>query len=114
MTLLSLIFNGVLSLVYLFHIIDEGLEGGELVCWSLWMLPFLINTIVLWKRIYPERKKGLMVILSLIGSVVVFLVSIVVRVENNEMSGGEFVVLSLTFITSLMTIMVLREYRPSV
>jgi len=52
--------------------------------------------------------------LSLIGSVVIFFAYIVVRVENNEMSGGELVVLSLTFITSLMIIMVLRQYRPSV
>jgi len=90
-------------------------KGGELVCWFLWILPFLINTIVLWERIYPDSlKKGLMARLSLIGSVVVFLASIVVRVENNEMSGGELVVLSLTFITSLVIIMVLRQYRPSV
>ncbi|MCS5662133.1 MAG: hypothetical protein NZ842_17180 [Dehalococcoidia bacterium] len=115
MTLLSLVLNGVLSLVFLFHIVDEGLEGSELFYWSLWVLPFLMNITVLWKKI---RTDGLMErligTLSFIGSVAVFLVSVVVRVVNNEMSEIEFVVLSLTFITSLMTIMVLREYCPSV
>ena len=95
MTLLSLILNGVFSFVYLFHIVDEGLEGRELVYKSLWVLPFLINTAVLWKRIRSDGlKKGLIGTLPFIGNVAVSLVSVIVRVLNSEMSGIEFVVLS--------------------
>jgi hypothetical protein len=71
------------------------MEGRELVYRCLWMLPFLNNTAVLWKRIrLDDLKKGLIGTLSFIGNVAVSLVSVVVRVLNSEMSGIDFVVLS--------------------
>jgi hypothetical protein len=95
MTLLSLILNGVFPFVYLFHIVDEGLEGRELVYRSLWVLPFLINTAVLWKRIRSDGlKKRLIGTLPFIENVAVSLVSVVVRVLSSEMSGIQFVVIS--------------------
>ena len=121
MTYLCLILNG------LFFYIVMGLgppefywRGGEdnVFLLFVWRLPVLINIFVLLNMV-PEsfgQKKGVMTCLSLFGSVVVFVGTIFVwRAEwesFRSVDGGEVVVWSFMLLTSLMTIIVVKVYRP--
>ena len=121
MTYLCLILNG------LFFYIVMGLgppefywRGGEdnVFLLFVWRLPVLINIFVLLNMV-PEsfgQKKGVMTCLSLFGSVVVFVGTIFVWRDEWEsfrsVDGGEVVVWSFMLLTSLMTIIVVKVYRP--
>ena len=121
MTYLCLILNG------LFFYIVMGLgppefywRGGEdnVFLLFVWRLPVLINIFVLLNMVPGSfgLKKGVMTCLSLFGSVVVFVGTILVWRDEWEsfrsVDGGEVVVWSFMLLTSLMTIIVVKVYRP--
>ena len=121
MTYLCLILNG------LFFYIVMGLgppefywRGGEdnVFLLFVWRLPVLINIFVLLNMVPGSfgQKKGVMTCLSLFGSVVVFVGTIFVWRDEWEsfrsVDGGEVVVWSFMLLTSLMTIIVVKVYRP--
>ena len=121
MTYLCLILNG------LFFYIVMGLGppefywrggGNNVFLLFVWRLPVLINIFVLLNMVPGSfgLKKGVMTYLSLFGSVVVFVGTILVWRDEWEsfrsVDGGEVVVWCFMLFTSLMTIIVVKVYRP--
>ena len=121
MTYLCLILNGL----FFYIVMGLGLpefywRGGNdnVFLLFVWRLPVLINIFVLLNMVPGSfgQKKGVMTCLSLFGSVVVFVGTIFVWRDEWEsfrsVDGGEVVVWSFMLLTSLMTIIVVKVYRP--
>ena len=121
MTYLCLILNGL----FFYIVMGLGLpefywRGGvdNVFLLFVWRLPVLINIFVLLNMVPGSfgLKKGVMTYLSLFGSVVVFVGTILVWRDEWEsfrsVDGGEVVVWCFMLFTSLMTIIVVKVYRP--